>query len=102
MEILHDWTDAQSQQILQQIRKAAPDAAKLLVVETVLPDENAWTDGKGAHFGNHLDINMMVLTGGRERTPDEFARLFAASGWQFSRLIPTPSPYSIVEAIARS
>ena len=102
MEILHDWTDAQSQQILQQIRKAAPDAAKLLVVETVLPDENAWTDGKGAHFGNHLDINMMVLTGGRERTPDEFARLFAASGWQFSRLIPTPSPYSIVEAIAPS
>ena len=52
---------------MQQIRKAAPDAAKLLVIETVLPDENAWADGKGEHFGNHLDINIMVLTGGRER-----------------------------------
>jgi len=102
MEILHDWTDAQSQQILRQIRNAAPDKAKLLVIETVLPDENAWADGNGQHFGHHLDINMMVLTGGHERTPDEFARLFAASGWQFSRLIPTPSPYSIVEAVKHS
>jgi len=102
MEVLHDWTDSQSQQILQQIRSATPDAAKLLVIETVLPDENDWVNGNGQHFGNHLDINMMVLTGGRERTPDEFARLFAASGWQFSRVIPTRSPYSIVEAVAGS
>ena len=102
MEVLHDWTDAQSQQILQQIRSAAPDAARLLVIETVLPDENAWAEGNGEHFGNHLDINMMVLTGGRERTPEEFARLFAASGWQLLRLIRTPGPYSIVEAVAGS
>jgi hypothetical protein len=100
MEVLHDWTDTQSQQILQQIRNAAPDGAKLLVVETVLPNENASGVGKGEHFGNHLDINMLVLTGGRERTADEFTRLFAASGWRLSRVIPTPSPYSIVEAMA--
>jgi len=100
MEVLHDWTDKQSQQILQQIRNAAPDVAKLLVVETVLPNENASAAGTGVHFGNHLDINMLVLTGGRERTPDEFTRLFAASGWRLSRVIPTPSPYSIVEAVA--
>ena len=100
MEVLHDWTDGQSQQILQQIRNAAPDAARLLVVETVLPDESAWAAGKGEHFGNHLDINMLVLTGGRERTSDEFASLFADSGWRLSRVIPTPSPYSIVEAVA--
>jgi hypothetical protein len=98
MEVLHDWTDQQSQQILQQIRNAAPDVAKLLVVETVLPDESAWTANKGKHFGNHLDINMLVLTGGRERTSDEFARLFVESGWRLSRVIPTASPYSIVEA----
>ena len=99
MEVLHDWNDEQSRQILQQIRQAAPAMAKLLVVETVLPNESAWAGGNGEHFGNHLDINMMVLTGGRERTPDEFARLFADSGWQLSRVIPTPSPYSIVEAV---
>jgi len=100
MVVLHDWTDTQSHQILQQIRNAAPDGAKLLVVETVLPNENASAAGRGEHFGNHLDINMLVLTGGRERTPDEFTRLFAASGWRLSRVIPTPSPYSIVEAVA--
>ena len=100
MEVLHDWSDEQSKQILQQIRKSAPKGAKVLVVETVLPDESAWAAGKAAHFGNHLDINMLVLTGGRERTPEEFARLFADSGWRFARVVPTPSAYSIVEGVA--
>jgi hypothetical protein len=99
MEVLHDWTNEHSRQILQQIRRAAPGMAKLLVVETVLPNESAWAAGNGEHFGNHLDINMLVLTGGRERTPDEFAHLFADSGWQLARVIPTSSPYSIVEAV---
>lgn len=99
MEVLHDWSNERSREILQQIRKAAPGMAKLLVVETVLPNESAWAAGNGEHFGNHLDINMLVLTGGRERTPDEFAHLFAESGWQLTRVIPTSSPYSIVEAV---
>jgi hypothetical protein len=99
MEVLHDWTDEQSRQILRQIRKAAPVTAKLLVVETVLPSESAWSTGNSQHFGNHLDINMLVLTGGRERTSDEFAHLFADSGWRLARVIPTSSPYSIVEAV---
>lgn len=100
MEVLHDWTDEQSRQILRQIRKAAPSQAKLLVIETVLPDDSAWAAGKREHFGNHLDINMLVLAGGRERTPDEFARLFAHCGWRLARVIPASSPYSIVEAEA--
>ena len=100
MEVLHDWTDEQSRQILRQIRNAASGAARLLVVETVLPNESAWAEGHGEHFANHLDINMLVLTGGRERTPDEFAKLFADCGWQLARVIPSPSPYSIVEAVA--
>jgi hypothetical protein len=100
MEILHDWTDEQSRQILQQIRRVAPPMAKLLVIETVLPGDSAWATGNGEHFGNHLDINMLVLTGGRERTPDEFSSLLADSGWQVARVIPTSSSYSIVEAVA--
>ena len=99
MEVLHDWTDQQSQQILQQLRRAAPDITKLLVIETVLPNESAWAADKGGHFGYHLDINMLVLAGGRERTSDDFARLFVGSGWRLSRVIPTASPYSIVEAV---
>jgi len=99
MEVLHDWPDEHSRRILQQIRKSAPAAAKVLIVETVLPDENAWADGKGAHFGHHLDINMLVLTGGRERAIEEFNRLFASSGWRLTRAIATASPYSIVEGV---
>jgi hypothetical protein len=100
MEVIHDWTDEQSRQILSQIRKSAPHGAKLLVIETTLPDEDAWAKGNGQHFGHQLDINMLVLTGGRERTPDQFRSLLADSGWKLIRVIPTPSPYSIVEAIA--
>lgn len=100
MEVLHDWTDEQCGEILRQIRTATSQKAKLLVVETVLPEESAWAAGKGAHFGNHLDINMMVLTGGRERTPEEFARLFGENGWKLLRVVATGSPYSVVEAVA--
>src|SRR3989442_12404518 len=99
MEVLHDWNDTQSQEILQQIRNAAPDGAKLLVVETVLPNESTSGAGKGEHFGNHLDINMLVLTGGREGTPDEFTRLFAASGLPAPPAIPTPDPDSVLGAL---
>jgi hypothetical protein len=94
MEVLHDWTDQQCADILRQVRTAAPPGAKLLVVETVLPPDNR------PHFAHHLDINMMVLTGGRERTPDEFTRLFADGGFRVSRVIPSRGVYSIVEGIA--
>jgi O-methyltransferase domain len=99
MEILHDWADEQSRAILKQIRNAAPEAAHLLVVETVIPNEKDWSGGKCEHFGHLLDINMLVLTSGRERTSDEFSRLFAETGWQLSRVIQTAGPYSIVEAV---
>jgi hypothetical protein len=94
MEVLHDWTDEQCVDILRQVRAAASKDAKVLVVETVLPPDNR------PHFAHHLDINMMVLTGGRERTPDEFSRLFSDSGFRFSRVIPARGVYSIVEAVA--
>jgi O-methyltransferase domain len=73
---------------------------RLLVVETLLPDESAWAEGGAEHFGHYLDVNMLVLTGGRERTPDEFRHLLSGSGWWLARVIPRPSPYSIVEAMA--
>ena len=99
MEVLHDWTDEQCLQILRQMRRAAADSANLLILETVLPDERAWAAGSGEHFANHLDINMLVLTGGRERTSKDFASLLADSGWKLIRVIPTTSPYSIVECV---
>ena len=93
MEVLHDWTDAECIQILQQVRKAAPSTARLLVIETVLPSEAQ------PHFAHHLDIAMMVMTGGRERTSDQLSQLFGQSGFRLMRVIPTTSPYTIVEAV---
>src|SRR2546427_9389201 len=86
MEVLHDWADEQSRQILQQIRKAAPGLAKLLVVETVLPNESAWAAGNGEHFGNHLDINMLVLTGGGGRPPEGVSAPFPGAGCEPDRV----------------
>jgi hypothetical protein len=94
MEVLHDWTHEQCVYILRQVRAAASPGAKLLVIETVLPPDNR------PHFAHHLDIAMMVLTGGRERTPNEFARLLSEVGFRLNRVIPTRSAYSIVEADA--
>jgi len=101
MEIIHDWADEPSRVILKQIRNAAPDGARLLVIETVLPNESAWSEDKCEHFGHQLDINMLVLTNGRERTSDELSRLFGECGWRFSRVIQMASPYSIVEATTK-
>jgi len=98
MEVLHDWPDESSRQILRKIRDAAPKGAKLLIIETVLPEESAWAAAKARHFGHHLDINMLVLAGGRERGPKEFGTLLSDTGWQFSRVVATSGPYSVVEA----
>jgi O-methyltransferase domain len=94
MEVIHDWADREARDILKQVRRAARTDARLLIAETVLPN-----DGE-RHFANHLDIQMMVVTGGRERTPDEFGRLFADCGFHLERVIPTDGPYSIVEGVA--
>ncbi|MBV9671048.1 MAG: hypothetical protein JOZ43_08845 [Acidobacteriales bacterium] len=99
MEVLHDWSDEQCTRILQQIRTAAHNDSKLLIIETVLPDEKAWADGRAQHFGHHLDINMLVVTGGRERSPEQFRELLSSASWRLNRVLPTPSAYSVVEAV---
>ena len=54
----------------------------------------------GPHFGKTLDIIMLAVTGGRERTEAQHAALLAAAGFELTRAPPTPSQYSLVEAIA--
>jgi SAM-dependent methyltransferase len=91
--ILHDWDDEQSTRILKNIRRAVTDDGRLLVIEAVIPA------GDEPHFGKFIDLNMLVMTGGRERTADEFSALFAASGFRLTRVVPTPSPVSVIEAV---
>jgi hypothetical protein len=94
MDVLHDWNDADAARILATVRKAAPPPAPVLVIETLVADT------PGPHFGKSLDITMLAVTGGRERTEAQYRGLFAATGFQLSRVLPTASEYSIVEAVA--
>ena len=89
--IIHDWTDEQSTTILQNIRKVIPPSGKLLVVEMVIPS------GNEPHFGKLLDLNMLVIPGGRERTEAEYRKLYAQAGFSLERIVPTESQVSIVE-----
>ncbi len=92
-QVLHDWDDERCAAILKNCRQAMHPAAKLLVIEQVLPSDSR------ASFANWLDLHMLIMHGGRERTQSEYAALFNASGLQLSNVIPTESPATILEAI---
>jgi SAM-dependent methyltransferase len=92
--ILHDWSDDSSIVILRACRKALDEGGRVLVVDAVLPP------GDEPHLGKVLDVMMMASLPGRERTADDFARLFAASGLRLNRIVTTPAYLSIVEAVA--
>jgi hypothetical protein len=94
MEIIHDWGDEESVAILRAIRRAAPAHAKLLVIETIVPDE------PGPDWSKMLDIVMLTLLGGRQRTQQEYAELLAQSGFVLQREIDTRAGISILEAEA--
>jgi C-methyltransferase len=92
-QILHDWNDENSLRILTQIRQAMRPDSRLLIVEAVLPGDNA------NHFGNLYDMAMLILLGGKERTETEYKALVAKAGLRVSRIVPTSMPPSIVEVV---
>jgi hypothetical protein len=92
MEVLHDWPDAQVVEILQAIRQAASRGQTVLVIENVLPDQDP--DPRG----HTLDIIMLAVTGGRERTPSQLATLFSQAGLHEPSITKTDGPLQIVEA----
>jgi len=89
--IIHDWDDERAESILRNIRKSMPEGARLLVVEHVLPP------GDEPSFGKLLDLNMLQLPGGVERTDAEFRRLFEGAGFRLSRIVPTEGDLSVIE-----
>jgi SAM-dependent methyltransferase len=91
--IIHDWDDERSIAILRNIRRAMADGGRLLLIESVVPAGNA------PDFGKLMDVHMLVMTGGRERTEAEHAALFEQAGFRLSRVVPTQSPVSVVEAV---
>ena len=94
MEVLHDWSDERATRILQAIRRAASPGAKLVVVETLVA-EDATPD-----HGKVLDIIMLSVTGGRERTESQYAELLDANGFRIGGVVPTPTGYAVLEATA--
>jgi hypothetical protein len=94
MDLLHDWDDADAARILAAVRRAAHAASRVLIVETLVPD------APGPHLAKSLDITMLAVTGGRERTEAQHAALLASAGFRLVRVLPTASQYSLVEAAA--
>lgn len=91
--VLHDWTDEQSVAILRNSRAALEPGGRLLIVEMVVPNDGSW------HPSKWSDVGMMVLTGGRERTADEFEALLKEAGFTLSAVHPVPnSPFSVLSA----
>ena len=94
MEVIHDWDDEDSVRILEAVHRAAPASARLLIVEAIVSED------AGPDFSKVLDVIMLAVTGGRERTPSEYEALLSRTGFRLERIIPTHSQYSIIEAIA--
>jgi hypothetical protein len=92
--IIHDWDDERAITILKNIKDAMNPGGRVLVVESVI------ADGNGQDFGKLLDIEMLVSPGGKERTAAEYDDLFRRAGLRLTRIVPTKSPYSVIEAVA--
>jgi hypothetical protein len=90
--VLHDWDDERALIILKNCRRAMRKESRLLVLEVV----QSVSDGRS--FAGLLDLNMLVMSGGRERTRDEYHQLFEESGFRLATVIPTMALVSILEA----
>ena len=92
--ILHDWNDEACLAILNNCRRSISPGGRILVVEQLI--DEIGTPG----FAPLLDLDMLVMLGGRERNLDEFKALFTAAGFRFSSATPTSTPFVLIEAVA--
>jgi hypothetical protein len=89
--VLHDWDDDRCVSILGNCRRAISNQGRLMVIEILV------TPGNEPDYGKYLDLNMLVLTKGRERTEAQYRTLFEAAGFTLSRVVATRSELSIIE-----
>lgn len=90
--VIHDWRDPEAVTILRVCREAMGPQSKVLVIENIIPP------GNEPSFGKWLDL-MMLLVEGRERTEEEYGRLFAEAGLVLTRMVPTTAGVSVVEGV---
>jgi hypothetical protein len=91
--IVHDWGEDEVRTILGHCRDGLAEGGRVLIVEMVLPE------GDEPHPGKVLDLAMLALVGGRERTAAEYAALLSGVGLRVTRVVPTASAVSVVEAV---
>ena len=90
--VLHDWSDNDAVVLLKNVKRAGPLSAKMLVCERLLPDD-------GAPCIEHiLDVHMLAMSGGQERTAAHYGELLRRSGWRTNRVFPSPW-ISVIEAV---
>jgi SAM-dependent methyltransferase len=93
--VIHDWNDERAIAILRNCHRAMSDDGRLLIVEGVYPRRiDASPESRGAAAN---DVNMLVNTGGRQRSEAEFRSLYDAAGFKLTRIVPTPAPVSVIE-----
>jgi O-methyltransferase/methyltransferase family protein len=92
-QIIHDWDDERSVLILRNCAQAMAADGRVLTIEAIIPPGNEPSRIK------FLDLQMLVMTGGRQRTEEEYRELYAAAGLRLTRVIPTNSEFSIVEGV---
>jgi C-methyltransferase len=93
--VIHDWPDDEAVQILRNLRAASEANTTVLLVETVIPEHDREFIGKWA------DLEMLLGANGRERTAVEYRALLGRSGFRMTRVVPTTTPFSLVEAKPR-
>jgi O-methyltransferase domain len=91
--VIHDWDDERAHNILANCRRAVPKDGAVLLVEWALPEGNAPSAGKFA------DVVMMLMTGGKERTVEEYRRLLGQAGFNLNLVISTWCDLNIFEAL---
>jgi ubiquinone/menaquinone biosynthesis C-methylase UbiE len=91
--IIHDWDDQRAVALLANCRRAIVRSSRLLLIEAVIPPGNSPT------FHKFMDLNMMVMTGGRERTAAEYRSLLETAGFRLARIVPTVTEMSVIEAV---
>lgn len=91
--IIHDWDDERALQILRNCHRVMRVGDKVLLVEMVIPQGNEPNPGK------FLDLEMLLYTGGCERTQEEYRDLLDRAGFKLTKITPTESPYSVIEAV---
>jgi O-methyltransferase domain len=93
--VLHDWDDARSIQILRNCRRSMAGRGRVLIVERLIPE-----DGRDPVPTLLSDINMLILTGGKERSNAEYSELLHAAGLKPGTIQPVAFPYGVIEGFA--